>query len=84
MRPNAVDIVVDGAVQARIDVHDLTWAFHPIAPLHLSLDGANDAIVQLVGRAPAAVQATDPRPLTIAVKNLSLRRADGVECEVRR
>ena len=83
-RPNAVDIVVNGTVQARVDVRDLAWAFHPMATLRLSLNGSNDAIVQLVSLAPAVTQAADPRPLTIAVRNLSLRRADGVACEVRR
>ena len=33
-----------------------------MAPLRLSLDGGNDAIVQLVSRAPALTPANDPRP----------------------
>jgi len=83
-RPNVVDVVVNGAIQASVDVRDLAWTFHPMPPLRLSLDGGNDEIVQLISRAPAVIQANDPRRLAMAVRHLSLVRADGVTCDVRR
>ena len=57
-RPNAVDLVVSGTARARVEVRDLAWAFHPIAPLHLDLNGGDDVIVRLNSQAPAVTQPT--------------------------
>ncbi len=81
-RPNVVDVLINGQAAAKWTISDPAWTFHPFAPLTIPVKAGEDVVVQLDGQAAAASQAADPRPLTIAVKNLTLTRAGGPPCVV--
>jgi len=70
LSPNAVNILVNGATQATLDVQ---WDFFkPFGPVRLAL-AAGENIIQFASRNAAVRLDNDARPLAIAVKNLRLK-----------
>jgi len=68
-QPNTVDVVLNGTTAATVNV---TWdRFGPFKPIPLSLKAGTNTIA-FVSHKPAVTTAQDPRPLAVAVKNLSL------------
>ena len=76
-RPNVVDITVDGRVERSLTIEDTSWSFHPLPALSVHLNAGQRAVISFVGHAPPARQAVDERMLSVALKNPSLRSADG-------
>jgi SAM-dependent methyltransferase len=66
-QPNQVAIAVNGVAQAMLAI---TWnGFRPFGPIALRLR-AGENVIRLVSRNPAVTVRGDPRPLTVAVKDL--------------
>ena len=81
-RPNEVSVLANEQALGQWAVTDPAWAFHDVSPVTVRVEGGQDVLVQLVSRAPATAQPTDPRPLTFAVSNLRLTSEDGTACTV--
>jgi hypothetical protein len=83
VRPNTVDLAVNGRQFSSIRIDDPAWAFRPFQPVRLHVDAGQSVVIAFIGHARPAQQPTDPRPLAIALKDLRLRLADGtVTCEL--
>jgi hypothetical protein len=83
VRPNTIDVIIDGRRVTTWRIDDPSWTSHPFQPLPFHADAGKAVTIQLVGHAGPVTQATDPRPLTIAVRNLTLRRTDrSTPCQV--
>ena len=81
-RPNAIEVHLDDQEHERWTIRDTAWAFHPMPPVELSLHAGETATLQLVSDAPAMTQSTDPRPMTIALQQLTLTAPDGSTCAI--
>ncbi len=84
VRPNTIDVRIDGKTAATWTVTDPVWGFHAVTPVRFHVAAGHTVTVDLVGRARPVTLPTDLRPLAIAVKDLTLRRLDQPDpCAVR-
>jgi hypothetical protein len=83
VRPNIVDIVANGRAIASWRLDDPAWAFHPFEKIEVRVQPDADVLVRFISHNSPVKLASDPRPLTIALKNVSLhRKADGYKCDL--
>jgi hypothetical protein len=84
VRPNTVTVYVDDRQVARWPVDDPAWAFHAFAPLSLHVRAGVTAVVRLTSEAAPVRQATDPRPLAVALKHVVVELPGGAaQCQVK-
>lgn len=76
-RPNQVDVLIGGAKIATWEITDTSWQFHRMPPLRFHVNAGEPTTIELVSRTPGAAQPSDPRPLAVAVGNLTVRTAGG-------
>ena len=76
VRPNTIDVRIDGKPTATWMVTDSAWEFQAVAPVRFHVAAGHTVTVDLVGREKPMTSVTDPRPLAIAVRDLTLRRLD--------
>jgi hypothetical protein len=82
VRPNAIAVHVDDQERERWTIRDMGWVFHPMPPLELSLRAGETASLQFVSESAPITQSTDPRPLSIALRELTLTAPDGTRCAI--
>lgn len=76
VRPNRVDVAVNGKRLMTWNIDDPAWAFHLFTPVIFRIEAGQVATLDLASRTKGVVQQTDPRPLAIAVRHLTVRRTD--------
>ena len=84
VRPNTIDVRIDGKAAATWVVTDPAWACPRGDARPLSRGGGTHRDSGPSGPSRPVTSPTDPRPLAIAVKDLTLRRLDRADpCAVR-
>jgi hypothetical protein len=75
-KPNVVSVSVDGRQVASWPIDDPAWAFHEFAPIRIPIMAGRATVVEFTSRQAAQAQATDPRKLALALKNLVFKSTD--------
>jgi hypothetical protein len=70
-RPNNVDLVVNGEKVRTFAIDWTEWAFRPFDHQLLKLKAGLN-VIEFVSEKPALVQQSDPRPLAVAIKNVTI------------
>jgi hypothetical protein len=84
VRPNTITVLSGGREVARWRIDDPAWMFHAFAPLAFHVDAGKTLMLRLASQAGPITQAADPRPLTIALRHLTLvPEGRAAPCEVR-
>lgn len=83
VRPNVVDLTVDGVVSRSLNIEDKAWQSHALPQLPLHLQAGQRVLVSFESHSAPMQLPNDGRNLTVAVKNLSVHSADGtMTCEL--
>jgi hypothetical protein len=76
VRPNTIDVTVDGRAVTSWSITDPAWAFQRQAPLSFRSKGGQTTI-GFIGHQSPMTQPNDPRLLAFALRNLRIRTSDG-------
>jgi hypothetical protein len=83
-RPNTITVLNGDQELARWRIDDPAWTFHVFPPLSFHVEAGKTLMLRLASGAGPITQASDPRPLTIALRHLTLvPESSATPCEVR-